>query len=332
MSRTLSSSPPRTLRHEASYSLPRDVIRVVTNDPRILLLADRLWDRASRVAVAARQVPAPLALAIEVSAGDEALGIPAHLDERWSVATDDAELSIGDHLHARIECAQGRFVGRVSAALISDHPDLVTRLLLEAPAATLLARRSYAVIHAGAVAGPAGAVVIRGAPGAGKSTVVAAAHQAGLRVLGDESMLVSRSDPDDLLSAVRDLTLLPGAARMLGLEAATTATRAGGEDKRRLDLFSSSTPLARRARRVATVLLGPRNGGPARLEPLTPESFLEEFRLGAIAQERWSGTPEHIAVHWSRRRAYRLSGAADLAGAIELLASLVTPLAAVGRG
>ncbi|HUL01637.1 MAG TPA: hypothetical protein VLV16_00240 [Gemmatimonadales bacterium] len=308
------------------------MIRVLTDDPRILLLADRLWDRATRGAATLRLVPAPVSLAIEVSATDPAAGVPLHLDERWRVDTDDAELSLGDqHLHARIECGRGRFVARVSAALVSDHPDLVTRLLLEAPAATLLARRSYAVVHAGAVAGPAGAVVIRGAPGAGKSTVVAAAHQAGLRVLGDESMLVSRSDPDDLLSAVRDLTLLPAAARLLGLEAMTTATRSGGEEKRRVDLFSSSSPMTRRARRVATVLLGPRNDGPARLEPLTPETFLEEFRLGAIAQESWSGTPEHIAVHWSRRRAYRLSGAADLAGAIDLLTGLVAPLLAVKR-
>jgi hypothetical protein len=124
--------------------------------------------------------------------------------------------------------------------------------------------------------------------------------------------------------------VLPDASRFLGLDDALTAPAGGPEDKRRLDLFSSSTPAARRARRVATVLLGSRNGGPARLEPLTPETCLREFRRGEIAQEQWSGTPEHIAEHWSRSGAYRLSGAADLGAAVALLTDLVS-LPAVAR-
>jgi hypothetical protein len=219
-------------------------------------------------------------------------------------------------------------VGHVSAALVRNQPSLVARLLLETPAAALLARRAYCVLHAGVVAGPAGAVVIRGSPSAGKSTLVAAAYRSGLDVLGDESVLAARSDPDDLLAAVRDVTLLPDARRLLGLDDALTSAAGGTENKRRLDLFSSCTPAARRARRVATVVLGSRTGGPARLEPLTPETCLREFRRGAIAQEHWSGTPEHVAEHWSRSGAYRLSGAADLGGAVALLAGLVTPPAA----
>ena len=44
-----------------------------------------------------------------------------------------------------------------------------------------------------------------GESGAGKSTLVAAAYRAGLDVLGDETVLVARDDPDDLLAAVRRL-------------------------------------------------------------------------------------------------------------------------------
>ena len=271
-----------------------------------------------------------MAFAIEVAPGGD--GVPSsELAERWGIGTGDAELSLGDHLWARIDCVGACLAGRVSAGLVAQQPSLVARLLLETPAALLLARRGYGVVHAGAIAGPAGAVVIRGAAGAGKSTLVAAAHRSGLGVLGDETVLVARSDPDDLLSAVRDVTLLPDATRLLGLEDVVTLARTGTENKHRLDLSSSSTPAARRARRVATVLLGPRNGGPARLEPLAPETFLEQFRHGEIPQERWSATPAHIAVHWSRSGAYRLSGAADLAGAVELLASLVALPAAVSR-
>jgi hypothetical protein len=178
-------------------------------------------------------------------------------------------------------------------------------------------------VHAGAVAGPAGAVVIRGAPGAGKSTLVAAAHRAGLQVLGDETVLVARDYPNELLAAVRDLTLLPEAAQLLDLHSALTPATAGGEAKLRVDLFSSSTPDARRARRISTIVLGPRNGGPVRLEPLAPAAFLEEFGQGTIPQEAWSGTPKSIADYWASNGAYRLLGAADLRGAVALLSELV---------
>lgn len=254
---------------------------------------------------------------------------PQLLEERWTVGPDDAELSWGDdHLHVHIDCARGQFEGRVSAELVADQPSLIARLMLETPAAAMLARRGYCVLHAGAVIGPTGAVVIRGPAGAGKSTLVAAAHRAGMEVLGDESVLAARSDPDELLAAVRDITVLPDSRGILGLDDGLTAPVGGTEDKRRIDLFPSSTPALRRARRVATVFLGSRSGGSARIEALTPRAGLREFQRGQIAQEQWSGTPEHIAEHWSRNGAYRLSGAADLVGAVALLADLVSRPAA----
>jgi hypothetical protein len=331
MSRMLFHSS-RTTRCEASYRVPGDAIHLRTNDPRILLLADRIWDRVPRGAPSALPAATPLAFAIDVFPAGDDMPPPSPLVERWRVGTDQAELSVdGGQLHVRIDGVAGQLVGRVSAALVACQGADVARLLLETPAAALLARRGYGALHAGAVVGPVGAVVIRGSAGAGKSTLVAAAYRSGLSVLGDESVLVARHDPDDLLCAIRDVTLLPDSRRILGLDDAGTVPAGGTEDKRRLDLFSSSTPAARRARRAATVVLGSRNGGAARIEPLTPEAFLREFRQGEIAQEQqWSRTPEHIAEHWSRNGAFRLSGAADLAGAVALLMHLVSRPAAAG--
>jgi hypothetical protein len=195
-------------------------------------------------------------------------------------------------------------------------------MLLETPAAVLLARRAYAVVHAGAVTGPRGGVVIRGAPGAGKSTLVAAAHRAGLGVMGDETVLVAREYPDELLAAVRDVTLLPDSARLLALKDRLEPAGNAREEKLRLDLFPASRPDQRWARRVATVVLGSREGRP-RLERLEPESFLTEFERGQIPQEHWSGTPDSIAKYWAGRGAYRLAGTADLDGAVALLAEMV---------
>ena len=320
---TIPSKGQSTQYREASYILPHDAIRLRTDDARIVSLADRLWDPAPEGAPRARPERAPIVLTIDVSQAEAGTPPAGSLDERWTIGADDAELYLGEQLWARIDCGRGTLDAHVSSVLVAERPSLVARLLLETPAGALLARRAYGVVHAGAVVGPAGAVVIRGAPGAGKSTLVAALHRAGLGVLGDETVLAARNDPDELLAAVRDVTLLPSAARLLDLEDAVTPAGTSTEEKYRLDLFASSAPAARRARRAAAVLLGPRNGGPARLDPLAPGEFLEDFRRGEIQQERWSGTPQHIAAHWAERGAYRLSGAVDLAGAVSLLQGLV---------
>jgi hypothetical protein len=304
--------------------VPGDAIRLQTNDTLIMALADRLWERAPAPA----QRSAPLILTIDVTPANATTPAVAVATERWHVGAHVAEVIVNDVLWARTDWARGQLTGRVSADLVRQRPSLAARLLLEVPTAVLLARRGYSVVHAGGVTGPAGAVVIRGAAGAGKSTLVAAAHQAGFNVLGDETVLVSRGDADDILAAVRDVTLLPDATWLLNLGHLVTADHSGTELKNRLDLFASSSPPARYARRAAAVVLGPRHG-PARLELLAPESFVEEFRNGEIRQERWSGTSPEVAVHWSRRAAFRLSGTADLKGALELLGELVDLPAAV---
>ncbi len=297
--------------------MPDDTLRLRTNDVRVVGLADRLWDRAPRGAT----LDAPVEFAIDVTSSEGDVPFCDAGDEQWVIGTDDVELSLRDVLQARIECAGGRLAARVASGLVAAQPALVARLLLEAPAGAMLARRTYGVIHAGAVVGPGGAVVIRGGPGAGKSTLVAAAHRDGLGVLADEAILAARRDPDQLLAAVRDVSLLPDATRLLGLEKTVVRTGSGERAKERLELFDTSTPIARRARRIASVVLGPRDG-PARLEPLAPAVFLDEFGRGAIMQERWLETPAHIADHWSRRGAYRLSGAGDLGNALRLLRDL----------
>jgi hypothetical protein len=187
------------------------------------------------------------------------------------------------------------------------------------------------VAHAGTVVGPAGAVVIRGRSGAGKSTLVAAAHRAGFGVLGDETVLVARDDFDELAATVRDVTVLPDAARLLGIEAVTDPAGVGDRQKRRIDLFSTSTPAVRRARRVTTVLLGERDRSAAHLVPLGASQFMTAFLTAEIVQERWAGDPELLAGDWGERGGYRLDGAADLSGALRLLQQLTGVSRAVQR-
>jgi hypothetical protein len=67
------------------------------------------------------------------------------------------------------------------------------------------------------------------------------------------------------------------------------------------------------------VLLGARSPGPARLAPLDGEAFVEAFRAGEIPQERIGFDPVEIARRWAGRSTWRLDGAEDLGGAVELL-------------
>ncbi len=298
------------------FALPRDRAILAANDPRLASLAGRLWKTAAgpgsspiRFDLTVRSGPAP-------EPGAERL-------LSWTRTPDGWDVVLAGLLAVRIGFSPPTVRGSVSLGLVREDPALAARYLLEAPAAVLLARRAWQVFHAGAVLGPGGAVVIRGPAGAGKSTLVAAAWKSGLAVLADESLLVAREDPDALAASVRDLTLREDAARLLGLLEGTQAAFSGGEPKRRLNLWATSSPSVRAARRAATLLLGDRDRTPARLVPLEPAEFLDAFAAGAIPQEREAGDPDPVARVWAESRAFRLEGARDLPGAVAALARFV---------
>jgi hypothetical protein len=294
----------------------RDRLRLEAPDPAVRALAAELWSAADDGAAA----PGDLRLRVDVveatTEGDpeEAL--------RWEVSELETRLD-APGLSTSVRPREGRASAAVSRPLLRSRPGLVARLALEAPV-TAMKMRSMQLLHAGAVVGPAGAAVIRGAAGAGKSTLVAACHLAGLGFLGDESLLVDRASPDRLEATLRDLVVTPESARLLGLDAASVPAFSGGERKRRVLLPERRVPGDRLATRVATLLLGPREPGPARLEPLAGPRFLEAFAAAEIPQERvYGGAPEETARAWNGRGTFLLEGAADLPGAVARVRDLV---------
>lgn len=336
------------------YAPPGDFVRLTSDEPLVFELADRLWDpapadeqEAIRIEILhARHSPRMGGeegdfLECAGKGGAEASRSPRgdatvfafEETQRWMHEEHEFRCEIPGALGVRIDFATAHVAARLAPGLhlllsekfplrSSSLMSFLARTLLEAPAAVLLGRRGWQVLHAGAVVGPRGAVVVRGPSGAGKSTLVAAAHRAGLGVLGDESLFVSRDDPDSLSASVRDLSLREDSARLLGIFDATEPAFTGREKKRRIDLFGGSAPPNRRASRAATVLLGPRKPGPARLAPLKGVAFLDAFRSGAIPQER-PGDPDAIANAWAAE-GWLLSGASDLDGAVRLLEDFVT--------
>ncbi|HRY45505.1 MAG TPA: hypothetical protein P5164_16325 [Thermoanaerobaculia bacterium] len=294
----------------------RDRVRLEAPEPAVPELAASLWPEVPDADARADE----LRLRIEVSDG----AVEGDPEEAllWDVSGDETRL-LAPGIELTVRPRARRASATVARALVSSRPDLVTRLLLEAPV-TAMKMVMMQLLHAGAVVGPAGAVVVRGAAGAGKSTLVAACRAAGLGFLGDESLVVDRDDADRLEATLRDLVLTPESARLLGLEGASVPAFSGGERKRRVPLPEPLVPADRLARRVATLLLGPREPGPARLVPVAGAAFLEAFAAGEIPQERmYGGDPAAIARAWAGRETYFLTGAVDLGGAVDQIRDLV---------
>jgi hypothetical protein len=293
----------------------RDLVHLEAEEPSLRELALRLWNeapdsasRGGRFLVALRTIEDPV-----LSDPEENLC--------WELSDDETRLA-APGLSLVVRPSERTAEGAVARDLLTSRPDLVVRLLLETPVTAMKMVRQQ-LLHAGAVVGRNGAVVIRGSAGAGKSTLVAACWAEGLGVLGDESLLVDRDDPDLLEATLRDLTLTEAATRLLGLEADTVPAFSGGERKRRVPLLGSSAPSDRLARRVATVLLGPCEPGPARLFHLTGQEFLQAFEAGGVPQERrYRGSPETAASAWNGHETYRLDGAVDLPRAVRLIGDL----------
>ncbi|MGA7991181.1 MAG: hypothetical protein WCC53_07115, partial [Thermoanaerobaculia bacterium] len=187
------------------YAPPGDFVRLTSDEPLVFELADRLWDPvpAARgdgirmTILQARHSPrmdredfsegasktGPAAPALPRG---EAAAFTFEEKQQWTHEEHEFRCEVPGALDVTIDFARARVVAHLAPALSlllsekssspsSSSPLLsfLARSLLEAPAAVLLGRRGWQVLHAGAVVGPRGAAVVRGPSGAGKSTLVA---------------------------------------------------------------------------------------------------------------------------------------------------------------
>ena len=113
-------------------------------------------------------IAAALAPLYSAKSADRAIRIDTENDDSWRVTAREGEpVIVGDRLYAAI-----RVLGEVNAAAI----DSVPRQL---------------VLHAGAVASAAGALVLPAGPNRGKSTLTAALVRAGMAYLTDEAAAIT---------------------------------------------------------------------------------------------------------------------------------------------
>ncbi len=96
-------------------------------------------------------------------------------------------------------------------------PDRLAAAVLSAVDRACLAATGCLVVHAAAVAGPAGAAVVPAASGVGKSTLASAAMQAGLLLLSDEAACL-RPEDGKVVPHARPLGLSADSRLLLGLD------------------------------------------------------------------------------------------------------------------
>lgn len=177
---------------------------------------------------------------------------------------------------------------------------------------TLASDPDSPVLHAGALVGPTGAVLLCGASGAGKSTLSAALHRRlGWPLLGDDAALLRLVDGQPyVLSCSREVRLWDDAGRLLGMGTGIPLPRYGTKSRHPVD------GAADRPVRVAAVIridAPPPASGTAALGRLHPIDGILLLRSGRMRTEaisvadaarefdfltRWSGSVGFAALRY----------------------------------
>jgi hypothetical protein len=141
-------------------------------------------------------------------------------------------------------------------------PDLFARVLLDQVVPRALDCLGVPVLHASAVAGPRGAVVLVGPSGSGKSTLAALLAMEGFPLLADDGVRLESSGRQVRVHPTGSrLRLREANLPLLGGLAGETFACAGTPGKRQLDARDGGLPVARGAARLDRVyLLGGKAG------------------------------------------------------------------------
>ena len=173
------------------------------------------------------------------------------------------------------------------------HPDCepytASNLLSGAAAAVVLMQRGELVLHAGAVAGAQGAVVICGDQGSGKSTMVSALARSGLPFVCDDVARITVNDGVPVCARGPARTKLwPDSCAVLGVDPTTLPLVHQGHDKRSLDLEATDaewTPVR------ALVLVDP--------DITEPSEGVSAARLPQLIR---AGHAPHLLEHFDQAR------------------------------
>ena len=287
-------------------------LEVETDEPELLAaVAQACRDWEDDIDPAVRSLHLGLVL-------DERLGETGEPDIR----VEGQHLRIeGGGIRATADAGSGHARCRVSATYLHDH-DTLRRKLLDPVILFMVTRRGRAPIHAaGFLAGDL-AILLAGPAGAGKSCLALAAHQAGFRLLSDDTLYVSIAPSLRIWGIPNPIHLFPADAPVSG---AGPARLRNGKLKHAVRVQPTRSPSV--ARRAALCILD--FGSGAALERIDQAEALR--RCGPLeAGFDLLRTPIEAALETlTRDGAWRLTLSPRPSEAIALLADT---LPALSRG
>ncbi len=286
-----------------------------------------------------------LGLRFELVAGDEAVALarrrpagarPVYDPPQGEVVYSDAEdVLYIEHgaerqMVAVCEPAAGRAWIGLRAPAGSGSPEDVWYLshpLFTVPLAELLKRRGLFGLHAAGVARGGRALLLPGTSGAGKSTLSVALAQAGLDLLGDDTLFLAQG-PDGLrlLAFPDEIDLTPETAGLLPGIAPLLSARPGWHKHQLAAERLDGCALAWECR--PAVLVFPRVAAgreESRLTPIDSFAALLELAPNVLLTEARSSQAHLDALGELAQssRCYRLETGRDLAAAAAQLAALL---------
>lgn len=167
---------------------------------------------------------------VSIRFGKADLGREAKANGSFFKANED-EIQFNIKNSGVITVRQGREI--IIDPLPDADPASVRFPIINYALASILQQRGFLVFHASAVAIDGKAAIFLGFPGSGKSTIAAAMHSCGYRVLSDEITAVqAEGDMPMVLSGLPHIRLASESAKYLGHDPENMPKVRSDEDKR----------------------------------------------------------------------------------------------------
>jgi hypothetical protein len=260
------------LRFVATLPVLGITTRFETNSPTVLGIVEDAFGAWGTLGALADVDERACRIRVVVTAGDEGQPLgSAHAMVRH-ISPDDGRLIAHSPGSVAIsDPARRDAVAYVSSALVADAAHFRAELL-EATTLALLSELDRHPVHAAAVAKDGRAALFAATSGTGKSTLAYLCHAAGCALMSEDRVYLQLEPSPRVWGWPSAVRLVPDVAARLG--AGDTDVRVQRRGRNKVEIDASSGMNRERLTTsdfVACVLT--RDGGPAALEPLSPDAL-----------------------------------------------------------
>jgi hypothetical protein len=298
-------------------------LQVLSNDPSVIAAAECVLGHWRHLEPALVEQVDPMIVRVVVH-GENGSGA-ARARPVYRLHADTFMAALGDDL-LTAQLDRGTALAFVSPATAADAPYLRYHVLqLLALVLTSWRHQDRIAIHAGGLVGRRRAVVLAGRSGAGKSTLCYACWRAGMRLLAEDALYISRRQGLRIWGNPGSISLLADAPGLFPeLAGLPLSPQSNGEMKLTVDAHAAGPDrVALHAEAAAICLLEQHDGERAELLPVGPDVIAERMydHVAAGAGLYAEYLPEVVGL-LAQGGAYVLRTGRDLEAAVEAVRSL----------